>query len=72
MEGNGLIKKHVNQSSDNKGGKTKICLWNHPGNYISGILVRIQKTAGTMQKVISNSISFCLKEFLLFFVRFIK
>ena len=37
--------------SDGEGGRTKVVLWNQPGNDITGIVARSEKMAGTFEKV---------------------
>ena len=51
VEQNKFIPEHVHYRSDNMGSKSKVCLWNHPGEDIPGVLVRLQKTAGTLEEV---------------------
>ena len=37
--------------NDGEGGRTKVVLWNQPGNDITGIIARSNKMAGTFEQV---------------------
>ena len=45
------IKKHSYGRDDGEGGRTKVCLWNQPGDDTTGIIARAEKMAGTFEKV---------------------
>ena len=34
------INKYAYEVEDGKGGKSRLCIWNHPGNDISGRIIR--------------------------------
>lgn len=46
----GVVKHNFNRD-DGHGRQSRLCLWNHPGNDITGMLARCEKVAGTMEKV---------------------
>ena len=46
------IMKHSYGRDDGEGGRTKVCLWNQPGDDITGIIARSEKMAGTFEQVI--------------------
>ena len=35
------IKKYAYKVEDGKGGKSRLCIWNHPGDDISGRIIRL-------------------------------
>ena len=51
----GLMTKTYTRD-DGMGRHSKTCLWNHPGNDITGMVARAEKIAGTMEKVRKGSI----------------
>ena len=46
--------EHSYGRDDGEGGTVKVCLWNQPGDDITGIIARSEKMAGTFVQVISN------------------
>ena len=34
------IKKYAYEVEDGKGGKSRLCIWNHPGDDVSGRIIR--------------------------------
>ena len=34
------IAKYAYEVEDGKGGKSRLCIWNHPGNDITGAIIR--------------------------------
>ena len=48
---NGII-QHSYGRDDGKGRKTRITLWDVPGNDVTGVLARCNKVAGTMDEVL--------------------
>lgn len=46
----GVVKHNFNRD-DGHGRQSRLCLWNHPGNDITGMLARCEKVAGTTEKV---------------------
>ena len=54
VENSQIIKKNTSGRKDEGEGQTQLCLWNHPGNDVLGMLVRMKKVAETMEQVIFN------------------
>ena len=50
LEEDGEIVKNSYARDDGHGRLSRMCLWNHPGNDITGIIGRCEKVAGTMEK----------------------
>lgn len=50
------IRKHAYELNDGHGRKSKLCLWNHPGNDITGMVARTEKIAGTSGKLLRGEI----------------
>jgi len=48
------INKYAYEVEDGKGGKSRLCIWNHPGNDISGKIIRCQKISGTAQALLGG------------------
>ena len=48
------IMEHSYGRDDGEGGMVKVCLWNQPGDDITGIIARSEKMAGTFEQVIKN------------------
>ncbi|XP_063966745.1 L-proline trans-4-hydroxylase-like [Lytechinus pictus] len=48
------ITKHGYEISDGHGRNTKIVIWSHPGNDITGMIARSQKVAGTSEKLLGG------------------
>nr|XP_054769416.1 L-proline trans-4-hydroxylase-like [Lytechinus pictus] len=48
------ITKHGYAISDGHGRNTKIVIWSHPGNDITGMIARSQKVAGTSEKLLGG------------------
>lgn len=46
------ILKHSYGVNDGRGRNSRLCLWNHPGNDITGMVGRCEKVACTMEKVL--------------------
>ena len=44
--------EHSYGRDDGEGGMVKVCLWNQPGDDITGIIARSEKMAGTFEQVI--------------------
>ena len=51
MESDKGVAKHTFHRDDGHGRKSRLCLWNQPGNDITGMLARCEKVAGTMEDV---------------------
>ena len=43
--------KHSYGVDDGSGRISRLCLWNHPGNDVTGMVGRCEKVAGTMEQV---------------------
>ena len=39
-ENDSSIAKYSYEVEDGKGGKSRLCIWNHPGNDVSGKIIR--------------------------------
>ena len=55
--------QHAFSRGDGQGRHSRLCLWNHPGNDITGMVNRCEKVAGTMEEVghlISRDCSVCV------------
>ena len=50
LENDEGIMKYSYGRADGEGGRTKVCLWNQPGNDITGVIARSNKMAGTFEK----------------------
>lgn len=48
------IKNYTYGRDDGKNGKSKMSLWNHPGEDITGMLARMERVAGTMQELMGG------------------
>ena len=48
------IQKHAFARDDDTGKKTRLCIWNHPGNDASGVACRVEKVAGVMQELMGG------------------
>ncbi|XP_002741488.1 L-proline trans-4-hydroxylase-like [Saccoglossus kowalevskii] len=48
--------KYMYGHDDGDGRKIKMCLWNHPGNDVSGMLARCEKIAGTMEQLLGGEV----------------
>ena len=46
------ILKHSYSVNDGCGRSSRLCLWNHPGNDITGMVGRCKKVTGTMEQVL--------------------
>ena len=51
LEGDSGILKHSYGVNDEHGRSSRMYLWNHPGNDITGMVGRCEKVAGTMEHV---------------------
>ncbi|XP_078580691.1 ectoine dioxygenase-like isoform X1 [Branchiostoma floridae x Branchiostoma japonicum] len=41
---------------DGEGGRSRMVLWNQPGNDITGVMARCEKVAGTMEKLLGGEV----------------
>lgn len=48
------VLKHTYSRSDGANREAKLCLWLHPGSDVTGVAVRINKVAGTMEKLMGG------------------
>ena len=51
LESDEGIFKHRYGRNDGAGRKSKVALWNQPGNDITGVIARAEKMAGTFEQV---------------------
>ena len=51
LESDEGIKEHAFSMSDGDGSHSKMCLWNHPGNDITGHIFRSRKMVDTAEEV---------------------
>ena len=51
LESDEGVAKHTFHRDDGHGRKSRLCLWNQPGNDITGMLARCEKVVGTMEDV---------------------
>eukprot|EP00043_Microstomoeca_roanoka_P009473 m.89864 g.89864 ORF g.89864 m.89864 type:complete len:308 (+) comp14595_c0_seq1:128-1051(+) len=57
LEHDDAIQKHAFEVNDgDQGSNSKLCLWNHPGNDVTGILARSEKVAGTAGKLLGEEV----------------
>lgn len=45
------ILKHSYSINDGHGRSSRLCVWNHPGNDMTGMIGRCEKVAGSMEQV---------------------
>ncbi|XP_074653877.1 L-proline trans-4-hydroxylase-like isoform X2 [Tubulanus polymorphus] len=50
------IRKHGFSVADGEGRNSKLCLWNHPGTDISGMVGRSEKVAGTAESLLGGEV----------------
>ena len=51
LETDGGIMQHAYAVNDGQGRSSRLCIWSHPGQDITGMVARSEKIAGTMEKV---------------------
>ena len=51
VESSDGIRTHAYSRDDGENRKSKVALWNHPGDDVTGMLARMERVAGTMQEV---------------------
>ncbi|XP_041370059.1 L-proline trans-4-hydroxylase-like [Gigantopelta aegis] len=56
LETNDAIIKHAYSMSDGQEGMTKMCLWSHPGNDVTGMVGRCEKVVGTCEKLLGGEV----------------
>jgi len=52
LEQDSGILQHSYAVNDGHGRNSRLCIWNHPGNDITGMVGRCEKVAGTMEQVV--------------------
>lgn len=52
----GGIEKYAYGRDDGMGRKTRMALWNHPGNDVTGMIARVPKVAGTMAALLGGEV----------------
>ncbi|CAH1271964.1 PHYHD1 [Branchiostoma lanceolatum] len=50
------VKKHSYEISDGSGRTVRLCIWRHPGNDVTGMIARMEKTAGFMGKLLGGEV----------------
>ncbi|XP_067660813.1 L-proline trans-4-hydroxylase-like isoform X2 [Haliotis asinina] len=56
VEDNSVIDKFAYGNKDDKDRESRLCLWNHPGNDVTGMVARCSKVAGTCAKLLSGEV----------------
>ncbi|KAI8750808.1 ectoine dioxygenase [Biomphalaria glabrata] len=56
LEGTDALLKHSFQINDSEGRKSRLCLWSHPGNDVTGMVGRCEKVAGTSEKLLGGEV----------------
>lgn len=59
LEDNGPLLQQSLAVADGSGRQSRLCLWNHPGSDVTGMVGRAEKVAGTMEQV-SNARNACI------------
>ncbi|XP_071948856.1 L-proline trans-4-hydroxylase-like [Antedon mediterranea] len=52
----GGVREHAYDLDDGAGLKSKMALWNHPGDDVTGMVGKCEKVAGTMEKLLGGEI----------------
>ena len=47
---------YISQLADGEGRASRLVLWSHPGNDVTGLIARADKVAGTAEQVSSSEI----------------
>ena len=50
------VLQHSYTRDDGHGRQSRMCLWNHPGEDLTGMVGRCQKVAGTMQQLLKGEV----------------
>ncbi|XP_064616424.1 L-proline trans-4-hydroxylase-like [Liolophura sinensis] len=50
------IQKNAFVVGDDEGGKSRLCIWSHPGNDITGMVARCEKVAGVSEKLLGGEV----------------
>ena len=56
MEQDPAIRSHFYDRGDAAGGRTKIALWNHPGDSVYGLAARCERMVETMEDLIGDEV----------------
>ncbi|XP_013391482.1 uncharacterized protein LOC106159669 [Lingula anatina] len=56
LENDQGLKENNYARDDGEGRRTKVTLWNHPGNDVTGIISRSEKVAGTMEELLGGEV----------------
>ncbi|KAK4328123.1 hypothetical protein Pmani_001444 [Petrolisthes manimaculis] len=56
VEGNTDLHSRAYSRDDGKNRRSKVVLWNHPGNDITGMLARMERVAGTMEQLLDGEV----------------
>ncbi|XP_064616482.1 L-proline trans-4-hydroxylase-like [Liolophura sinensis] len=54
LENNEEIKKNTYGIADSEGTHTRVCIWSHPGNDVSGMVARSEKIAGYCEELLDG------------------
>ena len=50
------VMQHSYATTDGHGRSSRLCLWNQPGNDLTGMVGRCEKVAGTMEKLLGGEV----------------
>jgi len=56
ISSDGGIVSHAYGRDDGMGRRTRMALWNHPGNDVTGMIARVPKVAGTMSTLLGGEV----------------
>ena len=51
LESDEGVRQHAFSLDDGEGSQSKMCLWNHPGNDITGMIFKSKKMVDTAEQV---------------------
>ena len=56
IEGESEIVKQSWMTADGQGRNSRLCLWNHPGNDVTGMVGRCKKVVETMEELLGGEV----------------
>ncbi|XP_076455118.1 L-proline trans-4-hydroxylase-like [Babylonia areolata] len=56
LEDSDVIKEYAVDINDGANRKSRLCLWNQPGNDVTGMVARSEKVAGTCEKLLGGEV----------------
>ncbi|KAK3757506.1 hypothetical protein RRG08_050389 [Elysia crispata] len=56
LEHTDAVTQHAFEVKDGKSGKSRLCLWNHPGNDLTGMVGRCEKVVTTTEKLLGGEV----------------